>query len=157
LREAILIEGQSRNAYLCFSRLFSRRPDVSKFWKELSRDEDQHIKILTALSRSLTPEQMDFPADPDLARKVAETRMFLKRNPVGGIKTLDEAYEFAHALEDTEVVPLFRLIARKYISDREEVKSVLDEIQEHQRKLLEFGDRFGGPDWRESVRAGKTA
>ncbi len=153
LKAAIRIEKDGQLAYLCFARFFSRLPEVAAFWLALSRDEKKHAETLTAVIRKLSPEQCSRPAGRDLARKMDQTRLFLKKNPAEGIKNLDEAFEFSHALEFTEVVPLFRMIAQKFITDREEVNAVLDELQEHQRKLIDFDQRFGGPEWREAIPA----
>ena len=96
---AITAEKAVRDFYLGLAKKFSHLPQVSTFWKGMLTDEMKHAQGLEGFRRSLTPEQLSAPADPNLVGKAKKVLDISIQHSLDSIANLDDAYELAHALE----------------------------------------------------------
>ena len=151
IQQAIEAENQSRHVYVQFSQMFSHVPDVAGFWQDLAYDEAKHAYTLKKTQDSLSTEQLAFPADRKLLRSVEKTKLFLSRISISTIRSLDDAYELAHELEFSELNYIFKCVAGDFIRQDEKKKIIFNEIEEHQRKLVDFTENFGDRVWRGQI------
>ncbi len=148
---AIEIEYKAADIYGQFSRLFSNVQELSDFWQGLSNDEVRHATTLRAVRESLAPEQLLNPCDKQVWDKVMRTQQMLKKDLVGAINTLDDAYEAAHDLEFSEVNVIFKFLAAEVVPSDERKQFVHSEITQHQSKLADFNLNFGDQAWRKGI------
>ena len=149
--QAIEAENYSRDLYFEFSQIFAHVPDVAGFWQDLAYDEAKHAYTLKKTQDSLSTEQLAFPADRKLLRSVEKTKLFLSRISISTIRSLDDAYELAHELEFSELNYIFKCVAGDFIRQDEKKKIIFNEIEEHQRKLVDFTENFGDRVWRGQI------
>jgi rubrerythrin len=143
IQGAIEAENQSRHVYVQFSQMFAHVPDVAGFWQDLAYDEAKHAHTLKKTQDSLSSEQLATPADRKLLRSVAKTIALVDKISLETIRTLDNAYELAHELEFSELNYVFKCVAGDFIRQDEKKKIIFSEIEEHQRKLIDFIENFG--------------
>jgi rubrerythrin len=148
---AIEIENKAANIYREFSQLFSHIPEISVFWKRLTKDEKQHADILQDVRRSLSREQLLSPCDKEISEKVPGIQRFLSKDLTASIKNLDDAYELAHELEYSEVNDIFQFLAAEFAQYETRKQFVVSEITRHQQKLMDFGRNFGDRNRRREI------
>jgi rubrerythrin len=148
---AMSAEESARAFYASLSTKFAHMPDVSARWKELMRDEALHKSRLEKILSQLSEKELSAPA-PDIFQKLKET---LHGNSLeeklASIETLDDAYEIAYWLEDSEVNAAFKIILSRFVTSEERKDFVMDLINEHVSKLRGFGN----VEWRQGIKAGK--
>jgi len=148
---AIQIEREADRMYTRFSQLFSHLPEIAAFWRGLAEDEMEHANTLRDVSESLTSEQLASRCDIELSDRVAAARGVVREDAAGLVKNLDDAYELAHELEFSEVNAVFLLLATKFVPSEERRQFVVENITQHQQKLVDFGHRIGDRRSRKAV------
>lgn len=148
---AIEIEHAAAGIYTRFSQLFSHLPEVSAFWRGLAEDEMQHANTLRDVRESLTSEQLASPCDIETSDRVAAAQRVVREDSTASAKNLDDAYEVAHELEFSEVNAIFKLLATAFVPSEERRQFVVEEITQHQQKLVDFGRGFGDRDSRKAI------
>lgn len=150
-KHSIEIEYKAAHIYETLSKLFSHVPGLTGFWQGLMEDERRHVTILQEIQKLLTPEQLLAHSDQKMWEAVAGIQRKLSEDLVGAINTLDDAYELAHELEFSEVNAVFQFLAAECVPSDERKQFVRSEIEQHQKKLLDFGPNFGDRDWRKGI------
>jgi len=147
---AIQAERSAAEFFLMLAEGFSHVPGLPAFWEGMARDEVHHEKALEEIRESLPNDQLLLPADYELLKMAWGLQRVLAREPA--IETLEDAYQTAHELENSEVNTLFQLLANRFISSEKRKQVYLSEIRDHVAKLLDFSATFGSSDRRRRVR-----
>lgn len=148
---AMSAEESARAFYAELSRMFAHIPDVSARWKELMKDEALHRERLEKIFRQLSEQDLSAPA-PDILQKLKQTLHGNSlEDKLSSVETLDEAYEIAYWLEDSEVNTAFKIILSRYVTSDERKDFIMDLISEHMAKLRGFGNA----EWRQAIKAEK--
>jgi len=148
---AIETETQAMELYESMSRLFSHEPGVAEFWDGLRKDEVRHVSILRGLLESLPAVTLAGLADEAAWQVLIDARDRIRRKRATPFATLDEAYEFSHEIEYHEINGVFKFLATG-ITPGYMSKEIIDaNIRDHQQKLIEFSERFGGKTCRQSI------
>jgi hypothetical protein len=147
----IEIEYKAAHFYETLSKLFSHVPGLTVFWQGLVEDEIRHATVLQEIGKLLTPEKHLSRSDKKIWDDVARIQRKLSKDLIGAINTLDDAYELAHDLEFSEVNAVFIFLAAECVPSDERKRFVRHEIEQHQKKLLDFSHKFGGRDWRKGI------
>lgn len=145
------IEMSAAGIYKDFSFRFGHIEDVSRFWSDLGDDEVKHAEILKETKLSIPCERLDGDADPTMWYNVSAVLQKLNRIEQQKIKNLDDAYEAAHSIESSEIEAIFRFLTLDCFSTSIREAFIVSEITEHQKKLTEFGLRYGPKSVRESI------
>lgn len=148
---AIEIEYKAAHIYERLSKLFEHVPGLSDFWSDLAQDEIRHAATLLDVQKLLTPEQLSARSNKKIWDNVTNTQHLLNRDLVGTINTLDDAYELAHNIENSEVNAIFQFFAAEYVPSDERKKFVVSEITQHLKKLMDFSSNFGDRNWRKGI------
>jgi rubrerythrin len=150
-RRAVEIERAAAGIYTRFSQLFSHLPEISAFWLGLAEDEMQHANTLRDVCELLTSEQLASPCDIEISERVAAAQRMVREDSPASVKNLDDAYEVAHELEFSEVNAVFKLLATAFVPSEERRQFVVEQITQHQQKLVDFGRGFGDRGSRKAI------
>lgn len=149
---AIQAEQSARDFYAGLLHLFSHAPRAAAVWQEMEKDEEEHMRFLEEVRARLTPDQLQTPADPDMMRKLRECLRFSPQDALQGIRDLEDAYQYAHDLEYSEVNAVLEFVINEYHLDPPvRVRLVDHYLQTHLKKLL----ALEGSAWRRSIQAQK--
>ncbi len=148
-------EKAAREFYEGLLRLFGHNPRAAKVWEEMRSDEEEHIRFLEEVRARLTPEQLQEPADPEMIQRLRNAlRRFSPQGARQNIHDLNDAYNYAHELEHSEVNSVLEFIIREnHVDPALRARLVDMYLQVHVKRLL----ALGGVAWRRSGLASTTA
>lgn len=150
---AIRAERHAQALYERLAGCFVELPEVAEFWLGLAADEAQHAASVERMRAALSDEQLSAPADAELLDKARAMEPWLRVGVTDAIRTLQDAYELAHDLEFSEVNHVFLCLAERSIPRSERRDLYFETVERHQRKLLDFSQRFGDTSWRQGIAA----
>jgi rubrerythrin len=139
---AINWETQAYDLYAKFAELFSHEPKVSAFWKQLSKDESRHRKVLKDFLKEIPREKLLAEMGSEQRKSVIRVEGLINEATSSKIQTLDDAYELAHQLETSEINKLFKMLVNNYMPDKEGHKFILSDVKEHIEMLMKFGQEY---------------
>lgn len=139
---AINWETQAQDLYEEFAKLFSHEPKVSAFWKQLSKDESRHSKVLKDFLKEIPREKLFAAMGDEQRNSVSRIEKLINEATTSKIQTLDDAYELAHQLETSEMNKLFTMLVNQYLPDKEGHKFILSDVKEHIEMLMKFGKEY---------------
>jgi len=150
---SIETEMAAREFYEGLLRLFGHNPRVARVWEEMRSDEEEHARFLEEVRARLTPEQLQEPADPEMMRGLRNALMkFSPQGMLQSIRDLNDAYNYAHELENSEINSVLEFIIHEYHIDPVlRARLVEMYLQAHVKRLL----ALGGTAWRRSIQAQK--
>lgn len=146
-----MLEEEAYCFYRNLKKVFSHCPPVSEFWATMMGEERQHIRELNLIHKSLPPEVLRRPADPEIikqARRAAKLSIFMKAR---SIKTLNDAYLLAHGLENSEVITVFKFIRKRYVPPAKREEFTLSQLEVHLERIMNFPASFGDFEEREKI------
>ena len=150
---SIAAEKTAGDFYAGLAQKFFHLPEVSEFWKGMAGDEEQHMRRLEAIRDSLTSSQLFVPADRAVLDAVKNAVKFSVTEMLASVRNLDDAYELAHDLENSEVNTVFELLSTEFRPSRERKEFVRSQVKGHIIKLSNFFHAFGDDERRKSVAA----
>ena len=142
LELAINWETQAQDLYAKFAKLFNHEPKVSAFWKQLSKDESRHRKVLKDFLNEIPREKLLAEMGNEQRNSVIRVEGLIKEAGSSKIETLEDAYELAHQLETSEINTLFKMLVNEYLPDEEGYKFILSDVNEHIEMLMKFGKEY---------------
>jgi alkylation response protein AidB-like acyl-CoA dehydrogenase len=150
---SIEAEMAAREFYEGLLRLFGHNPRAARVWEEMRSDEEEHARFLEEVRARLTPEQLQEPADPEMMRGLRNALMkFSPQGMLQSIRDLNDAYNYAHELENSEINSVLEFIIHEYHIDPVlRARLVEMYLQAHVKRLLVLG----GTAWRRSIQAQK--
>ncbi|MDW7992440.1 MAG: hypothetical protein RMK65_10005 [Anaerolineae bacterium] len=143
-------ENAAQRLYLQLMELFAHEPAAAEVWWKLGADEAAHIRLLEQIQDSLSLEQLRSPADPLWLEAARRAARFSPERVLANIQTLEDAYQEAHALENSEINPLFEFVMSEYFPRPLRKELVQTLLREHIERL--YGLRT--TEWRRSIRRG---
>lgn len=147
---AIQAERAAREFYAGLLHRFDHVPRAAAVWREMMEDEEEQVRFLEEVRARLTPEQLQAPADPEMMRKLRLCLEFSPQDALQRIRTLNDAYGWAHDLEYSEINAVLEFIINEYHLDAAVRTRLVDHyLQKHLKRLL----ALGGVAWRRSIRA----
>ena len=142
IESAIELESKARDLYITFSEMFSLEDRVSAFWQQYSEDESQHMNMLVEIRNALSQEELLSPVGEKEFEGVLRVRQLLVQDFVGLVHTLNDAYDLALTIEDSELNAIFNLLLIKYLPSEKVETLIFHQIDEHINKLMNFGKDF---------------
>lgn len=150
---AIACENLAAAVYREFMKKFSHMPEVVEFWNDMVRDEEKHAEHLEELYNSLTPDQLNAQANSQTLLELRTILTLKLEDVTGPIKTLDDAINTAHELENSEVNTAFRFLMNEFISAETRLNAIINTVEVHLERLMNFSEYYGDCDWRKSITA----
>lgn len=148
LERAIRIEKSVADLYAIFTKRFSHVPGMPDFWNDLRRDEIGHIGELRVIYESLPEGKLCSAERRAISVSVNRALASVGDECLSGVKTLDDAYQIAHDLEFSEINAIFKYLTIDLVSPSSRSEIIANQVDEHERKLEDFDERYGDKTWR---------
>ena len=143
ITRAIRCELTVRDLYSQFAQLFSHVPTLATRWQALSEDESSHVELWQEVRGKLSETEFSRDADPDLLQDLLRVERLLEPDLTSRIGTLNDAYELAHQIEDSELNALFRLLVVEPVKEPQRKAFLLAQLDGHLERLMSLGRDFG--------------
>lgn len=143
----IQAETAAQTLYLRLMEAFAHEPDAAQVWWKMGADEAAHIRLLEQIRESLPQEQLRAPADPLWLEQARSAARFSPEQALARIHTLEDAYQQAHAIENSEINAVFEFVMAEYFPRQLRADFVHNMLREHVDRL--YGLRT--TEWRRSI------
>jgi rubrerythrin len=151
LELSLEFEQNARELYKKWSEIFAKIPDVAAFWSELAADESVHARLLEDLRARPSPEQLTTIIESNLIGDTKRLLVYLQKGQ--NIGNLDQAYQYANMIENSEINPLFEVIMSTFEPDEKAITLLRSQLNEHIGKLTyKFPKRFSRPELRQAIK-----
>lgn len=144
---ALQAEKANQQFYLRLMELFAHEPTAAEVWWKLGADEAAHIRLLEHVRDALSPEQLSAPADPLWLEQAQAAARFSPEQTLARIRTLEDAYQAAHALEHSEINAVFEFVMSEFFPRPLRVDFLHNLLREHLTRL----DGLRTTEWRRSI------
>jgi len=114
---AIELERAAQSLYSQFENKFSNYPDVALFWKKYALEEDGHAAYLERIGSEVEQSRLSSPADKGMVQKVHRCLRDAAQIKMEKIKTLEDAYQVATELENSETNAIFEFMIVNFSTD----------------------------------------
>jgi hypothetical protein len=148
LELAIQIEEGAASLYSSLSKRFAHVAGMPAFWHSLCVDELEHAGLLLSVFKSLPGEILNSMAQPEICESINANIDLLDSDLLDPVRNLDDAYELAHFLEFSEINAVFKYLSTQYISGKSRAELISSQIDVHQKKLVDFDEKYGDKNWR---------
>lgn len=115
---AIRMEESAEKFYCQLGELFQNYPPIAAFWLNYALEEDAHAAILRETRATLTAEELAQPARADLLRDVHRCFELASEKTLKKIHNLDDAYQLAVELENSETNAVFEFLILNFSTRR---------------------------------------
>ena len=144
-------EENARELYQKWSGMFAAVPDVAAFWREYSADESIHARLLEELRLRLSPQQLATLIESELVGDTRRLLTYLQKDQ--NIQDLEQAFQYANMIENSEINPLFEIIMSTFETDEKKITLLRSQLNEHIGKLTyKFPKRFSQPELRQAIK-----
>jgi len=151
---AIAAEEAAEELYLGLKAKFAHQPEIADFWREYAREEVGHACWLESVRDKSSPEQLSAPADPSILNDARKLLRFSPQHALEEIKNLEDAYQLANELENSEINVVFEFIITNFSSDESAGSFLRAQLRDHIARLVtEFPARFTSAASRQAVKA----
>lgn len=152
---SLLIDAETatQRFYLQLMESFAHEPLAAQVWWKMGADEAAHIRLIEQAQKSLSLEQLQSPADPIWLEKARAAARFSPDKAMAHIQTLEDAYQEAHAIENSELNAVFEFVMTEFFPRRLQQDFVRSMLREHLQRL----DELRTPEWRRSISAQKLS
>ncbi len=142
LELAITTENAAQKLYLGLAQQFEHLAPVRDFWLGMMQDEMAHARGLLHIRQSLAQEQLYSRADPAILEQARRVARLPVEETLQSLMTLEQAYQFTHELEYSEMNTIFEFIVSEFIAEERQKQLVLSQLREHITRLKEFPEAF---------------
>lgn len=143
----IRAEISAQTLYLRLMEDFAHEPDAAQVWWKMGADEAAHIRLLEQIRESLPAERLQAPANPIWLEQARTAARFSPEQALVRIHTLEDAYQEAHAIENSEINAVFEFVMTEYFPRQLRADFVHNMLREHVDRL--YGLRT--TEWRRSI------
>lgn len=136
-KNAISLEKTAETLYRQYEEMFSHCPEVANFWKNYANEENGHAKFIERIFFEVDKKRLSEPADIGIAYQLQASINRISKINLENIKTLDDAYQLAVEIENTETNAIFEFIFMNF-SNEELAKSrnfLRAQLRDHIDKL----------------------
>lgn len=140
-------ETAAQTLYLRLMEAFAHEPEAAEVWWKMGADEAAHIRLLEQILGSLSPDQLQALADPLWLEQARSAARYSPEQVLARIQTLEDAYQEAHALENSELNAVFEFVLTEYFPRPLRRGFIHNLLREHVSRL----DRLRTTEWRRSI------
>lgn len=138
---ALSEEKLAKQLYLEFSVRFFELKEVSEFFESMAKQEQGHFEFLERLRASIDKEKLQEQIDIKKAYDSYISLMEILYSDAPLAISVKTALDLSHALENSEINTIFRLIVEKYVGAEERKELLYKQITLHNQKLIEFSNK----------------
>ncbi|MGB9889413.1 MAG: hypothetical protein ACPLTQ_07060 [Anaerolineae bacterium] len=147
---ALLLHAETavQTLYLRLVEAFAHEPKAAEVWWKMGADEAAHIRLLEQIRDFLSPERLQAPADPLWLEQAKSAARFSPERAMARIQTLEDAYQEAHAIENSELNAVFEFVMTEHFPRPLKVEFIHNMLREHVDRLQDLRTT----EWRRSIR-----
>ena len=150
---AIAAEEAAEALYRGFGAKFAHHQDVATFWRKYADEEIGHIRWLDGVRDKSSLEQLSAPADLSVLKDAREFLRFSPQHALEGVTNLEDAYQLANELENSEINVVFEFIITNFSADESAGSFLRSQLKDHIARLMtEFPARFSHAASRQAVK-----
>jgi len=145
---AIALERSNEAYYRGLREKFLHSPEVAEFWQAYAAEEDGHARWLEQLKERVKAKlstRLEHPHLVDAAQKLLE---ITPGEHLGRVSTLEEGYQLAVELENSETNTIFEFLILNYSLTAQAANFLQAQLHSHIKRLM---DEFP-PDFRSRAR-----
>ena len=114
---AIELEKAAETLYRKLEEMFAPYPEVALFWKHYADEEHGHASYLERIRAGVVEDRLSRPADGVILQKVRQCLDTASRTGLESIETLEDAYQLATELENSETNAVFEFMIINFSTD----------------------------------------
>ena len=114
---AIKLERATETLYRACEKLFAHSPEVALFWKRYGDEENGHALYLERIKANLEAERLAAPADVKMIWAARECLMASSLERLDQVQNLEDAYQLALELENSETNTIFEFMVHNFSKD----------------------------------------
>jgi len=133
---ATAAENAAEAMYLILAQRFAPYSEVARFWHEMAHEETVHARTLERLRELQASEVLDSPADPCMLQKAERNAHEDIIERARRVSDLEEAYQLAHAVENSEVNAVSELLLTTFPEDPASGQFLRAQLHEHVQRLM---------------------
>jgi len=151
---AIATERACETLYRELAARFVDHLEVADFWERYAGQEAGHAQWLQRVRDMTSPAQLAAPADPVMLQNARALAQFSVTNALQGIHNLDDAYQLANELENSEVNAIFEFLVTHFAPDEEVREFLRAQLHDHLARLAgAFPTQYKGVIVRRAIAA----
>lgn len=151
---AIQLERSSEKLYQELAAMFAHEPDLFEFWENYAQEEQRHALGLETIRANVSDDLLFAPADPTILEKAVKMSQFSKEAALQLIRNMEDAYQLATELENSETNAIFDFLITNYSHDPESVAFARAQLTGHIEHLQnDLPPRFRTVVIRKSIQA----
>ena len=133
---AIAAERAAEELYRRLGQMFAHHSQATAFWQRYAIEEAGHAKMLKYLRDRLTPEQLAQPAEASMLQKAHRTLELSIDNLLSKIKNLEDAYQLASELENSETNAVCEFLIDNFAADEKTQIFLRAQLRDHVGHLI---------------------
>lgn len=114
---AIELEKATETLYRHLGRMFSHLPEVEAFWRHYADEERGHASYLERIRKGVAVDRLSRRADDSMLEKVRQCLAKASESRIEGIQNLEDAFELATELENSETNAIFEFMIVNFSTD----------------------------------------
>jgi rubrerythrin len=133
---AITAERSAETFYHRLANMFAGQQEVANFWQKYAAEEAGHAVWLVNLRDKLSAEQLATPADPGMLVMANRVLDISIEDLLAKVKNLDDAYQLANELENSETNAICEFIIDNFAEDERAQAFLRSQLRGHVSRLL---------------------
>jgi rubrerythrin len=136
---AVAAEARTGDLYREFQKIFSHDPAAVDFWKEMEADERLHEDTLQEMYETLSEKEKSSTLENPLFEKAEGLLKGISPDRIlDSTITLDDAYETAYGLENSEVNTVMQFLVTEVVPSYKRHDFILAHVRGHVARLETF-------------------
>jgi len=148
---SLAAEREASDFYRFLEGVFPSHPEVAAFWARMRRDEEKHVEELSRIHAGIPANLLAAAADAGILAQASRIARFGLLERAAGLENLDQAYELAHRLENSEIATVFSFIREKFIPHCAQKNFTLSMLDEHLDWIMSLPRRLGDREVRRAI------
>jgi hypothetical protein len=135
LELAIQIEQASQQLYARLETKFPGQPEVAAFWRRYAAEELGHARWIENLRTKSAPELLTKKTDAEMLSTADRMLKFSAAHALKTVSNLEDAYQLATDLENSETNAIFEFLIANYGGDPNTITFLRTQLNLHINRL----------------------
>ena len=132
---AIQIENTCKTLYEGMEKKFVHTPEIATYWHHLANEEAGHARWLEDLCARSTADELQKKANAEVLQRAVLALKVSKFQSGKHIHNLEDAYQIANELENSETNAVFEFLITNYSGDHGTVHFLRNQLNAHMTNL----------------------
>ena len=128
---AIQTENTCQALYETLESKFPHQPEIVTYWHRYAMEEAGHARWLADLRSRSSREELDKKADAEVLLQAQKMLKFTSDQAGKNIHNLEDAYQIANEVENSETNAVFEFLITNYGGDPGTVNFLRTQLKEH--------------------------